>query len=130
MQYRRRLFQLSFALAFAGILLSQEFRATISGRVQDPSGAAVPAASITILNLETNVKNEVKSDTDGTFVVPFLRPGTYSLAAEAVGFKKYVQSGIILEVAQKAGFDIKLGRWKPDFREARQHLNHALARGR
>jgi len=106
MLHRKRLYGLCLALIFSGILLSQEFRATISGRVQDPSGAAVPAASITVLNTDTNIKNEVKSDTEGTYVVPFLRPGNYSLSVEVAGFKKYVKTGIILEVAQKAGFDV------------------------
>jgi hypothetical protein len=95
-------------LICAGLLLSQEFRATISGRVQDPSSAAVPGVTVTVVNVDTNIKTETKTLADGTYVIPFLRPGNYSLSVEAPGFKKYVQTGIILEVAQKAGFDVPL----------------------
>jgi hypothetical protein len=105
---RNRLYKIGLALAFAGLLMSQEFRATISGRVQDPTGAAVPSATVRVLNVDTNIATETKSDGEGNYVAPFLNPGNYSLTVEASGFKKYVKSGIILEVAQKAGLDVIL----------------------
>jgi hypothetical protein len=92
----------------AGILLSQEFRATISGHVLDPSGAGVPGAAVSVSNVDTNIKTDATTGADGTYTVPYLRPGNYTLTVDASGFKKYVQSGIILEVAQKAGIDIAL----------------------
>ena len=105
---RSSLYKIVPGLIFASLLLSQEFRATISGRVQDPSGAAVPGAKVTVVNTDTNIKSEMKTETDGAYVVPFLPPGNYSLTVEAAGFKKYIQTGIILEVAQKAGLDVVL----------------------
>src|SRR5450759_3645016 len=89
------LYRIGLGLAFAGLLASQEFRATISGRVQDISGAVVPGAAVIVVNVDTNIKNEVRSDADGTYVVPFLRPGNYSLTVEVAGFKKYVKTGIL-----------------------------------
>lgn len=102
-----RVSPLALALLFSAVSFAQEFRATITGRVSDPSGGSVPA-KVSVRNLETNVENSVTAGEGGEFTIPFLLPGSYSLTAEAPGFKRYVQSGITLEVAQKAGFDIKL----------------------
>jgi peptide/nickel transport system substrate-binding protein len=50
------------------------------------------------------------------YTIPFLRPGGYTLTAEATGFKKYVRQGLVLTVGQAAGVDITLeaftGYWR------------------
>src|SRR2546422_4866887 len=107
--------RLPFALAivlimsFAGsTLLSQETRATIAGRVTDPTGGVIPGVSITVTNLDTNVSNAALSNDSGLFEVPFLMPGQYTVTAELAGFKKYVRQGIALNVGAKINLDIKL----------------------
>ena len=107
MHNRRRFLTLFIALCLVSTLSAQEFRATISGRILDASGAAVPA-TVTVINTETNIENIVKAESTGDFTVPFLTPGRYTLAAEAPGFKKYLQRGITLEVSQKAALTIRL----------------------
>lgn len=106
------MFRLSriIALYFGCILLlfGQEFRATITGHVVDPTGAAVPNVSIQAKNVDTNEVATTTTDSSGTYTIPFLRPGNYVLAVEAAGFKKYNREGLRLNVGQTAGIDIQL----------------------
>ena len=62
---------------------------TISGTVVDTSGAAVPGASITIVNEETTVATTTQSNGDGSFVVPGLIAGTYTVKIVKTGFQTY-----------------------------------------
>ena len=75
-------------------------QATIFGTITDPSGAAVAGATITVTNVATQQKRQSTSSSNGDYVVPQLEPGTYSLTAEAQGFKRYVESGIKLQVGE------------------------------
>jgi len=72
-------------------LLAQEAGGTISGTVVDPSGAAVPNAEITIVNLATGVKRTVKTNSAGFFSAPNLLPGTYDVSISATGFSTHVE---------------------------------------
>ena len=101
------------AVGFLAILVpyaifGQETTATLNGRVTDPSGAAIPGVAVEVRNVETNQATPIKTDVLGNYAAPYLRPGTYSITAEAAGFKKFVQTGLILNVAQVATVDIKL----------------------
>src|SRR5437660_7688874 len=78
----------------------QEFRATLNGRVTDPSKAAVPNATVIVRNPETNEAVTVTTRSEGTYSVPFLKPGIYSITVEAPGFKKYVRDRQELQVSQ------------------------------
>ena len=92
----------------AGSLLAQEFRATITGRVLDPSGAAVPNVAIRAVNAATNETSNATSDASGAYTIPFLRPGAYTLTATAQGFKVVNRENVTLQVSQIAGIDIAL----------------------
>lgn len=89
-------------------LHAQTFTATLSGRVIDPSGGAVPGAKVTIHNTGTNQEHSVTTAADGNFVLPLLPPGEYSLTVEAAGFKRDVRSSITLQVGQQVGLEMKL----------------------
>src|SRR5439155_13326137 len=80
---------------------AQEVGASLFGRVTDPAGAAVPEASVTITNRDTGKTASVKTQSDGSYVVTSLTPGTYTVSVEHTGFKKSVQTGITLVVFQK-----------------------------
>lgn len=60
--------------------------ATLSGRIQDPSGAVVRGASLTAVNLSNNQKLTVTSDNDGRYRFPYLQVDSYRLVIEAQGF--------------------------------------------
>ena len=92
----------------AASIYGQEFRATITGRVTDSSGAAVPQARIEIRNTQTNEATQVLSGEQGAYSAPLLRPGAYSITVEAPGFRKYTREGLLLNVGQAVTVDIAL----------------------
>ncbi len=89
-------------------ILAQESRATLTGRVTDPNGAAVSAAKVTVKNLQTNEEFVATTGDEGNYTIPFLIPGTYSANVEASGFKKAVSESLELHTADKATFDVTL----------------------
>jgi hypothetical protein len=65
--------------------------ASVSGRVNDASGAVIPGALITVKQLETNVVSTAVSDEDGRFRFPYLRIGSYELTVQLAGFRDVVR---------------------------------------
>ena len=95
-------------LSSAATIRAQEFRATIRGQVTDPSKAAIPGATVQAQNQETNeIANTVTND-EGTYTLPFLRPGVYTLTVELSGFQKYARKDMRLEVGQSALVNVQL----------------------
>lgn len=92
----------------AACCYGQVTTATIYGRILDPTGAGIPAAQITLLNEGTNVRTTATSDSVGEFTIPFLNVGTYTLTAEAKGFKGQRQAGLAASAGQRLGVDIRL----------------------
>ena len=101
-------FVLMGSLLMAGAVWAQVSRGTITGIVTDPSGAVVPNVAITVTNTETGVSNQVTTNSSGVYSVPLLPVGTYRVTAERTGFKKYVRSGIIVQVGETARLDIAM----------------------
>jgi hypothetical protein len=95
-------------LLCAGLAYGQDFRATLSGRVLDSGGAAVPNAKVRVTNIATHESRDVVTDSRGDYVVPVLNPGQYSVRAEAEGFKTAVREGFELTVGQTATLDLQL----------------------
>jgi hypothetical protein len=62
---------------------------TISGTIQDPSGAAVANARVTATAIATGLTRETVSANSGAFLFPLLPSGLYSIAAQAAGFERY-----------------------------------------
>src|SRR3984957_11372485 len=87
---------------------AQQFRATISGKVADPSGSNVPQAEVAAVNTATQVRTATHTDTDGSFVITELPPGIYDLSVSSTGFRGYVRKGITLAVGEKANVEVKL----------------------
>jgi hypothetical protein len=87
-------------ICWTGVLHAQEFRGTISGAVTDPTGAAVPGASVEIKETRTGTVNKTQSDSAGQYVAPFLLPGDYSITVSMPGFQKTVRSGITLQAQE------------------------------
>jgi carboxypeptidase family protein/TonB-dependent receptor-like protein len=82
-------------------LPAQVTSGTIFGTVQDPSGAFIKDASVTVINPANGVTRTVRSADNGDFVVPNLLPGTYNITIEAPGFKKLGSSGVVLSAADR-----------------------------
>ena len=101
---------LKIVVCFCGCLMawSQEFRSSISGRVMDQQGAAVPGISVIAVQVETGARSQTYSAGDGQYTLPYLTPGTYRVSAEAAGFKKYLRDGLTLGTNERRGLDIEL----------------------
>src|SRR5262249_4031260 len=91
---------------FAAQGLAQE--ATIVGTVTDPTGAAVPNVNITVTSNDTGLSRTLTSSSDGQYVVPDLRIGSYTVRASASGFKLAEQKNIVLQVNDRTRIDFKL----------------------
>jgi len=102
-----RLLLVSLLTFAATITTAQDFRATISGHVYDPSGAAIPGAKIQAVHVDTNETTTATSESSGGYSIPFLRPGNYKLTVTASGFKTYLRD-VTLEAAKVAGVDMAL----------------------
>src|SRR5436190_23686414 len=87
---------------------AQQFRGSISGRVLDQQQAAVPGAKIHAVESETGAKFQTVTNGDGTYVLTFLPPGPYSVAAEAAGFKRYVNAQLRVTTNEREQLDITL----------------------
>jgi hypothetical protein len=82
--------------------------ASISGQIQDASGAGAAGVTITVKSLETGASRTTATDLSGNFEVLSLPLGEQELTAEKNGFKKVVRSGINLEVGQQAVANLRL----------------------
>jgi hypothetical protein len=99
---------LSIACLLAPCASAQEFRATITGRVTDPSGSGAPGAKVSAVNVQTNEAAAATTGEEGNYTIPFLRPGTYVVRAEAKGFKTTVRENIELFVNDRKTVDVEL----------------------
>jgi len=87
---------------------AQTFRGTILGTVTDSSGGAVPAAAVTIKNLDTGLIRTVTTSDDGSYSAPELPIGNYSVTVEKAGFKEGVVTGVRVEVSTERRADFTL----------------------
>jgi len=86
------------AICFAFLFCPRGLRAQalsgINGTVTDTSGAVIPAAKVTITNVDTNVSRTAVTTSVGTYYVTDLIPGTYTVKVEKTGFKAFVQKNV------------------------------------
>jgi hypothetical protein len=99
-------------LSFSPSLLpAQVVGGTISGTVNDKSGAVVANATVAMKNLATGVATAVKTNTQGFYSLPNLLPGNYQQTVTAAGFETAVRNGIVLTVGsqQVSNIEMKVG---------------------
>jgi hypothetical protein len=82
--------------------------AAIVGTVRDPSGAAVPNATVTVTNVGTSLSQTRSSSGEGAFSFPLLPVGEYRLEVESPGFQRYIRTGIQLAVNDKPTIDVTM----------------------
>jgi hypothetical protein len=87
---------------------SQTTFASITGTVTDATGAVVPNATVTATSVQTNIKTTAKSNEDGNYTVAQLKEGTYTLRAEAAGFKSFLMDNVGLVARDVRRVDVKL----------------------
>ena len=103
---------LGLSLAVPGYLApslsAQSVGASLNGQVIDPSGAAIPSATVTATNVGTGLKVSATSTGDGSYRIAPLPPGSYTLSVQANGFQTYLQQGITINVDTPATQNISL----------------------
>src|SRR5712671_1061186 len=82
--------------------------ASIKGNVMDTSGAAVPAVTVTVKNIETGAIRSSVTDDAGRYLVVSLHVGEYEVRVSKTGFQDAIRSGIYLVVGQEASIDLQL----------------------
>jgi len=85
-----------------------ETTSAIVGQVRDTTNAVVPGVTVSITNLETGLRRSAKTDDAGRFNFPQLKPGTYSVKAEAQGFEPQQNDNVISSLGQKQTVDFTL----------------------
>ena len=105
----RRLLNVSLASCLVlPLLLSQIQNARIEGTVQDTSGAVIPGAKLSIVNVRTRIHFEGEANAEGFFFFPTLQPGMYALSAEATGFRKTTVNNLEVNIGVILRQDVKL----------------------
>jgi hypothetical protein len=89
-------------------VLWAQVTASITGRVEDATGAGIGGATITVKNLETGATRVVTTSDSGNFRVLSLPLGRQEVKVEKTGFKEAVRTGINLEVGQEAVVNLQL----------------------
>ena len=106
-------FLMVFGTASLGLLLTASAFAQIStaqlaGKVTDNSGAVLPGVTVTMTQADTGAARSVVTDAEGAYLVSNLSPGPYRLEVTLQGFKTYVQTGIVLQVAATPTINVAL----------------------
>jgi hypothetical protein len=92
----------------AGSVAAQATTGSIQGVITDSQGAAIPGATVTVRNVETNVSRTLVSDAEGNYRFLNLPVGNYELVVELSGFGRHVRAGLTLALNQTAVVDAQL----------------------
>lgn len=101
-----RISRIAFSFLFCLLAISvpvyaQVFTGSISGTVTDSSGAAMPAANLTLRQAGTGLVISTSSDATGNFSFPSADPGDYTLTIAKDGFKTLEKTGIVLQTGER-----------------------------
>ncbi|MGD0774451.1 MAG: TonB-dependent receptor [Candidatus Solibacter sp.] len=97
-----------YALLISGLASGQSFQGSLRGRVKDPDGAAASRAKITIADEATSVTRTTLTNDQGEYVFPAVTPATYTVSAEAPGFKRLERKGVLISTQAAITVDLAL----------------------
>jgi len=98
----------TLTVCFSFSALAQVSTASVNGVVQDPAGAIIPSATVTLANVATGVERQVATNEAGAYAFLNVLPGDYTLSATAKGFRTVKVAKFTLVVNQTARFDMTL----------------------
>lgn len=96
------------ALCFSTLVFAQGTTSRVLGVVQDPSGASVAGAKVTLTNEGTGVEFTTTTSEVGAYVFEAVQVGSYSVAVEARGFKRFVSRNNQVTIGQPATVNVTL----------------------
>lgn len=103
-----RLFLFAFLLASSASVFAQLTTADIVGTVTDSTGAVIPGASITLLNLGTHDQRVAQTNATGDYQFTLLPVGHYSITVSAKGFKTSTTADLGVEAGDRARADVHM----------------------
>lgn len=80
----------------------------VTGVITDPARAAIPNASVTLTNVDTNAVQTTTTSDKGTYRFAFVQPGTYKVSVSASGFGAQERAGIVVTPGQPTAADFQL----------------------
>ena len=101
-------FRSGLLLAIAIVAVWADSYTTLTGRVIDPSGRAVPSAQILVRNLATLLDRSVTTNNEGIYEIPALPAGTYRMQVKARGFRLYTAEALTMDVARTVVLEVHL----------------------
>src|SRR5207237_4341784 len=99
---------LAFIVLTSATLFAQTFRGTILGTVTDPPGALVSGVKFTAKNMATGQERTTQTSADGSYSIPELPLGTYTVTVTQSGFQTAVTTGVAVDVATERRVDVQL----------------------
>lgn len=109
----RTVTRLLFAMTILAVLsalplFAQGGTGSFSGQVTDPDGGVIPGATVEIVNQDTLVKRETKTDAVGAYTVPALPPGRYQIIVQADGFSRRSSETMTIAPGQAVVFNAQI----------------------
>ena len=100
-----------YVLFVSGLAFAQSFQGSLRGRVKDPHGAAANKSKITIVDEATSVARATVTNDQGEYAFTAVTPATYTVKAEAIGFKRLERKGVSIstQAALTLDLDLELG---------------------
>src|SRR5581483_9102868 len=95
-------------LLLASALNAQTFRGTILGTITDQSGAVVSGAKVTAKNTATGLERTTQTSADGSYSIPELPVGPYTVTVSQSGFQTAVTTNVLVDVAVERRVDAQL----------------------
>jgi outer membrane receptor protein involved in Fe transport len=93
-------------LVASGMVRAQETTGTVTGRVVDDQGLAIPGVTVTVTGSQGT--KAITTDVEGRFSVPFLTPGKYDVRAELQGFKAVQDENVTVQLGQTVDLPLKM----------------------
>src|SRR5882757_5854439 len=112
MEGRRRVLTSGLLFVVLALLVSSVLRADVTGSIQgvvrDRTQAAISGATLTVVNAQTNFRQQTTSGADGSYRFLALPPGTYQVTASSAGFREFTATDVIVKVNDQLQIDITL----------------------
>ncbi len=101
-------FTLMILLLVPQLVIAQTATGTVRGTVTDPTGSAVPGASVVVHNADTGAESTFPTNDDGLYAAPYQQPGNYEITASKTGFQTVISKGVVVHVGDTVTIDVQL----------------------
>jgi len=107
-RFQRCALLITILLGLVRTTFPQASSSSLQGTVTDPSGSAIPGASLALANVDSKTERSTVTGPQGEYRLLALPPGTYTLTVTAKGFSRHTQTGLQLLVNTPATINVEL----------------------